>query len=278
MKNSVLLTVHDRESAVLMSTLRSLYRAGISDDEEVVIVDDRSTMDLSWAKSIAKMSFLNLLWIRLDDYDGYDIEGFRTPSRAFNEALKASTGENVWIMSSDVMVTPGAITRARQIRTEEMIWTPRVIDIESGMEYCGSSRLFPMPWFLVASRKKCVEIGGWDETYLNGLCYEDNDFVGRLALATGRFAGEWSKVVYHQSHNQPAYDQGHPEVLAANRRNREWTQTKWGGIPFDGELTPFSTVREMHTSGIPTHRCVDKTGKLESAIGLTTGIMSRVAV
>ena len=275
MKTSILLTLHDREPAVLMNTFRSLYRAGLNDDEEVVIVDDRSEQDLQWAHNLAKASFKNVVWKRIDEYPAYEIAGFRNPSRSFNEALSAATGESVWIMSSDILVTPGCIQRARQIKTDEMIWTPRIVDLESCMEYVGQNRLFPMPWFLVASKQKAIDVGGWDETYLQGMCYEDNDFVGRLALATGCFAGEWSRVAYHQSHNQPAYAIDDPGIREANERNRQWTQEKWGGIPFDSELTPFDVVREMHVSGIPVHRVIEKSNKLERVIGLTKGMFAR---
>jgi glycosyltransferase involved in cell wall biosynthesis len=274
-KRSILLTLHDREPAVLMNTFRSLYRAGLTDEEEVVIVDDRSEQALTWAQNLAKASFSKVTWVEVPDYDAYEIAGFRNPARAFNEALSHATGESIWIMSSDVLVTPGCVHRARQIKTDEMLWTPRIVDLESCMEYVGQNRLFPMPWFLVASRQKAIDVGGWDETYLQGMCYEDNDFVGRLALSTGAFAGEWSRVAYHQSHNQPAYDVADPGIAEANNRNRAWTQEKWGGIPFDQELTPFDVIREMHVSGIPVHRVIEKSGKLERVVGLTKGMFQR---
>lgn len=275
-KRSILMTIHDREPAIVMNTMRSLYRSGLTQEEEVVIVDDRSERQLQWALDLAQASFTNVKWIRLDDYEAYDIAGFRNPARAFNEALAAAEGNDIWIMSSDVLVTPGCIHRARQIKTGEMLWTPRVVDLESCMEYVGSQRLFPMPWFLVANRQNAIDVGGWDETYLEGMCYEDNDFVGRLALHTGAFAGEWSRVVYHQSHNQPAYEVSDPAIAAANQKNRAWTQEKWGGIPFDSELTPFDVTREMHVSGIPIHKVIEKNGKLDRAIALTKGKFAKV--
>lgn len=275
-KRSVLLTVHDREPAVLMGTLRSLWRAGVGADEEVVIVDDRSCTDLTWARKYGELAFPNFKWIRLDDYECWTIDGFANPARAFNEALKAAEGEAVWIMSSDVLVNPALIERARKVDVNAMVWTPLVLDLETGRQYCGPTRLFPMPWFLVASRQHCLDVGGWDEAYLKGMCFEDNDFVGRLALKTGAFCGEWTVVCYHQSHDQPAYLVADPAVKEANDRNREWTMRKWGGIPFNSEYTPFDVVRELHESGVPVHRVIEKSGKLERVVQMTEGLHARV--
>lgn len=270
-KRCVLLTVHDREPAVLMSTLRSLHRSGLGAEEEVVVVDDRSSKSLAWAEAYARALFENVTWLRLDGYESFDLEGYRCPAKAFNAALVAARGADIWVMSSDVLVTPAVIAGARRIDTSEMIWTPKVIDTESGMVYCGQSRLFPMPWFLACSRAKAIEVGGWDEAYQAGLCFEDNDFVGRIVLATGAFCGEWSCVAYHQSHDQPAYAIDDPIVKAANERNRAWTMEKWGGIPFDSEYTPFDVTRKMHPSGLPLHACIEKSGKLGRCINLTKG-------
>lgn len=259
-----------------MGTLRALMRAGVGDEEEVVVVDDRSAGELTWAVKFCELAFPNVKWIRLDDYECWSIDGFANPARAFNEALKAAEGETVWIMSSDVLVNPSLVRRARKVSGSGFAWTPMILDLETQRQYCGPTRLFPMPWFLVASRQACLDIGGWDEKYLGGMCYEDNDFVGRLVLKTGAFCGEWSVVGYHQSHDQPAYNVSDPEVLAANERNRAWTMEKWGGIPFDSEFTPFDVVREMHPSGVPVHRVIDRSGKLERAVGMTEGVNARV--
>ena len=38
--------------------------------------------------------------------------------------------------------------------------------------------------------------GAEDENYLRGISYEDNDVVGRMALKTGKFTGDWTEKVY----------------------------------------------------------------------------------
>jgi len=183
-------------------------------------------------------------------------------------------------MSSDVIVPPRTFSRGRKVDTWEMLWTPYVEDTYGwpplNGKYCGPNRLFPMPWLTAMSRTQAFEVGGWDESYMNGLCYEDNDFIGRMVLRTGRFMGEWGYKVYHQGHIQDAYMVEDKEIADANARNRERTMAKWGGIPFEAEFTPFNVSRKMHESGNAVHECVAEPGKLQKAIDETTGLVKEM--
>lgn len=247
-KTSVLMTVHDREPEVLLATLRSLHRGGLG-ESELIIVDDRSSMDYSWVRDYAKPRFSNVKWIPTGDYKGFRVEGYGNPSRAFNVGVEIATGECLVVMSSDVIVTPGAIKSLERYWTPECLWTPCVIDMDSRHEYCGPTRPFPMPWMLAMPTKVAQESGGWDEAFLDGLCYEDNDFVARMALRLGTIRCDWDAIVYHQSHIQPAYDTTSEEVLAANFRNRDACKKKWQGIPFDPDVTPFTITKRPDPSG-----------------------------
>jgi len=233
-KTSVLMTVHDREPEVLLATLRSLHRSGLS-ESELVIVDDRSKMAYTWIKDYAKPRFRSVKWIPTGEYAGFRADGYGNPAHAFNVGLDICTGERLIVMSSDVIATPASCWSMDRFWTPEYLYTPRVINMDTYREYCGATRPFPMPWFLVMSTKLAQQVGGWDETFINGLCYEDNDFVGRLGLQVEAIRCDWDAVVYHQSHVQPAYDVKSEEISAANARNRDIIKKKWGGIPFDGE-------------------------------------------
>jgi len=278
-KRSILMTVHDREPAVMMSTLRSLWRAGVGDEEEVVIVNDRSSRELAWVESIAVKYFKNVKVVAVKNEPEYSINGFANPSRAFNVGLEECVGKDLWIMSSDVLVNAAVVTKARTIKTDRLIWTPLILDLDTQAQYCGPNRMFPMPWFLVCNTAKAKECGGWDETYMQGMCYEDNDFVGRLAIATGAIQGDWTRCAYHQSHDQPAYNVSDPDVAAANAKNKDWTRLKWGGIPFTKDLICFDVVREMdRDSGLPIHNVIDEQGKFSQARAMTTGRFSVASV
>jgi len=248
----------------------------------LIIVNDGSHMNYEWIKDYLKRHFEYPVWHDMEPYEAFRIDGgFNNPSRAFNQGVKLATGDSLFLMSSDVQVTPRAIAKARRVNTGEMIWTPYVEDTDGNPpllgEYVGPRRLFPMPWFLGVCRQHLLDVGGWDETYLLGMCYEDNDVVGRLALRAGRFVGDWSVKVYHRSHLQNAYmyQLGDGSELAqANERNRAYTMDKWGGIPFDMEFTPFDVHRKMHPSGEVCHECVERTNKLDKVVAMTKGLLA----
>lgn len=252
MTTAVLMTVHDREPEVLLSTFRGLRRSGLW-NAQIIVVDDRSTMDYSWVKPYAKAAFPEIRWVVTGDYGGFRVNGYGNPAKAFNMGLQFVTTDRVVLMSSDVIVTPRVVQKMEQQHNESCIWTPRVVDLDSTNEYCGQSRFFPMPWFLAVPSKAAFDVGGWDEKYLDGLCYEDNDFVGRLALKLGVCRCDWTAVAYHQSHEQPAYDRTNEDVVAANDRNRQITKAKWQGIPFDSEFTPFDVSRFPDPSGVTSY-------------------------
>jgi len=273
-KFSAILTVYNREYELLLSTLRSLSRCDTS-DLEVVIVNDRSTMDYSGVQSYLDLRFPHKKWIDLEDYEAFRLPtGHNNPAYAFNKALEAADGESVFVMSSDVIATPRCVHAAKRAPLGEAVWTPLVIDIESGQQYCGPIRLFPAPWFLAARKQDIVDVGGWDEAYLRGMCYEDNDFIGRLMLKVGRFLGDWSVACFHQSHAQPWYDMNDPVQLEAHERNKSYTREKWGGIPFSGDFAAFDVTRRPYRTGDVVHECKAENGKLEKAIEWTQGIFA----
>lgn len=269
MKYSVLMTVHDREPEVLLACLRGLRRSGLQ-DAEIVIVDDRSTTDAKGLVQSVQSQFATVKFIETGDYDGYRIKGYGNPAYAFNRGLEVVAGETVLLMSSDVIVTPPAVKSMKRYHNQECIFTPKVYDMDKMSEYCGPGRVFPMPWFTAAPTQACIDVGGWDEQYMGGLCWEDNDFIGRVALKLGLMRADWDSFVFHQSHYQPAYDWEDPEVKEANNRNRDYTKQKWGGLPFDGEFTPFNVSRRPDPSGIQQYVFAgnDISGLIEKTQGI----------
>ena len=274
-KYSVLMTVFNREPELLLATLNSLTQCDLS-GVEVIVVNDCSAMQYNFAKAYLQANFENATWHDMEPYEAFRLEsGFNNPSRAFNQAASMAIGDYLFIMSSDVLVPPRTMRKAKNADLDTALWTPYVEDTHGhiGGEYCGPNRLFPAPWFLCCSRQALLDVGGWDERYMGGLCYEDNDVVGRLACHVGAFIGDWSVKVFHQGHVQQAY-MDLPGVADANARNRELTMTKWKGIPFEMEFTPFTLIRKMHPSGNMAHWCQVIPGRLEEAIASTEGLMS----
>ncbi len=242
------MTTHDREPEVLLKTLRGLWRSGLG-EAELIVVDDRSAMDYSWVREYCLPRFSSVKWARTGEYEGFRSEGYGNPAHAFNVGLAIATKERLIVMSSDVEITPGVVKSMDRFWTPDVLYTPRIVDMDSGQEYCGEARIFPAPWFLAMPTGIAQQIGGWDEKFLDGLCYEDNDFLGRLCLYLGEIKCDWKPIAYHQSHPQPAYALEDLEIRAANQRNRDYCMTKWKGIPFSIEFAPFNVIRRPDPSG-----------------------------
>lgn len=230
MTYSVLMTVYNREPALLEATLEALHFAR-PPSSEIIVVDDGSTVEYT--------RFPGERWLSAGSYNADRIgDGYNNPARAFNVALAHATGERVVILSSDTVVPRDLFHRLDAHDLERAAWTPRIVNLPGGQEYCGPSRVFPAPWCLAAMREHCLAIGGWDEAYLAGQSYEDNDFIGRLMLHVGAFVGDWRCTAVHQAHPQPAYTSA---AAAATQVNREYTLRKWGGsIPFYRHLCPLN--------------------------------------
>ena len=85
-------------------------------------------------------------------------------------------------------------------------------------------RVVPLGWFYATARKN---LPGWDEEYLRGMAFEDNDVMARLGMST-RVVIDLTTIGWHQSHPQQAYS----DEWEGFRRNKKYTHEKWGGVPF----------------------------------------------
>ena len=275
-RDSIILTVSDREPELLLNTIRWLRLSNL-DDTEIIIVDDGSRIDYAFMGQI--LDQCNARMVRMDPYEAYRLdETFNNPAKAFNRGLQEAVGERLIILSSDVLVPPNVMERCRRYDVNDVIYCPMVIDLATAAEYCGPRRVFPMPWFLACSREHAVKAGGWDENYLQGMCWEDNDFVGRLALTTGKILFDFSSIVWHQSHHQPAY-LNEPDTLAANRRNKDYTFDKWMSIPFgDTDRIAFEAFRKIHETGNVLFEYKDFRDILPKAIAATNSPFVKVPV
>jgi len=141
-------------------------------------------------------------------------------------------------------------------------------------EDCGANRVFPAPWFLLCQRETLLAVGGWDEQYLGGMAFDDNDIAGRLALASGWVFISDKNIVYHQSHDMDAYANTR-ETHAGWARNREYTRMKWGGIPFDKSYTPMNVIRRPHPSGRMAFQVSGAADLLDHVVQQTQGLLSR---
>jgi glycosyltransferase involved in cell wall biosynthesis len=244
-KDFIFMSVYNRPPLVLAYTLRALSKGNLA-DTRIVIVDDGSTVDYGPVKEAFQGIVPEENWLRCDTCsehdDVYQIDGSNNPAHAFNVALQAfidGEEERCFWLSSDVVLPPGLLDHARQAVSADLVFTPKVVDMDTAAVFNSTERPWPMPWFLGACRDIVVGAGLYDLTYLYGMGFEDNDHLGKLAMAGGNILIDNRFVAYHQSHEQIAYS----DNLAGFKKSEEYTTSKWGGIPFRPDSNPLPLSR-----------------------------------
>lgn len=241
MRDSVILTLFNRPPLMLTNTLMGLLKQDMS-DTELVIVDDGSTLDYENVPEMVRSTFPHVVWESHPTLearpDTYNIDGHNNPAYVNNKAIEIASGENLFWLSSDCILQPGTLDKARAAVAAGQVYVPYVLDMDTGQEFCGPNRRFPMCWFVGSTKKAVVDCGGYDEEYLKGMAFEDNDFTGRLALEVGELVIDQSAVLFHQSHPQVAYsDKG-----VGFKASMDYTRAKWGGVPWSGNSTDPLTL------------------------------------
>lgn len=225
MRASVITTVFNRPLCVLDNMLRSVCANDLT-STEIIIVDDGSTAqygDLSMNATVHRID------TKADRPETYQIPGgYNNPTYAWNRALDAAQGDIIIVVGSDCILQPRTLKAARQCG--KALWMCGVVDLDSGMQYLGPQRIAPFGWVMAWNRSHLGDIR-WDESYLKGMAFDDNDMTARLALAAKQIHMDFSITAWHQSHPQTAYSDG----LYGHGINERYTREKWGGIPWSGE-------------------------------------------
>jgi len=241
---TVVMTVYNRPYMVLMNTFIALARA-LKPGCKVLVIDDGSDKDFmrdyKEIRSIVEEWGVPLEWKRIstsnDRPETYHIDGHNNPAYVNNRALEMTDTEDLCWLSSDCIVPPNAFEVIEKYDLSTTVVTTRVIDLDTAAVFLGASRLFPMCWFLTMKTAHCREIGGFDEEFIKGMAYEDNDFAGRLCLHVGKLAIDQSATVWHQSHPPAAYS----DDLVGFKKSGAYTSERWSGhAPFNGKEVPVA--------------------------------------
>jgi hypothetical protein len=157
--------------------------------------------------------------------------GWRSPCIAGNSGLAEATGDIVIYSPSDVVQSAGnmEVVRSHFAEHPKSVLFGRVT--ESDPERCkgtghagpvlqGSDCARPMTFLTAYPTQALRAIGGWDEAFQEGVCYEDDDLAARLwkdgldFVFDDRFSG------VHQSHAR-AFD-------GNNATQGYWTEYRVG--------------------------------------------------
>lgn len=207
---AVLLPVHDKPEEVIAAVLE---RAASHSFDEAVIVYDRCAPKLTQfcREFLDEMDDCgNLATVQQEIVlDGRP--GWRSPCIAANAGLARITADITIYNPSDVVQAPGNIdkVRAHFAAYPNSVLYGRVT--ESNPELCkGQGHAGPVlqgtdntrfMTFLTAYPTAILkQIGGWDEAFQLGVCYEDDDLAARLWKAGLDFVIDDSFSGVHQSH------------------------------------------------------------------------------
>jgi glycosyltransferase involved in cell wall biosynthesis len=254
-RDSIILTVFNRPVHVLANTLRALYQNDL-EDTEVIVVDDGSDLETKGFLEILQEEYqfeLHDIDTNQRQPDTCNFSGHNNPAYVNNCALELAQGKHITLLSSDCIIPPHAMSKAREY--PKAMWVPRVMDMDSGHLWLHRQRFFPMCWF-VRAPKHAIE--PFDLEYLKGMAFEDNDWTARVALATNTVVLDENVTIFHQSHPMVAYqakDGTVPTIPVANSQfltNEGYTHRKWGGVPWQANGADPLFRRFTHEGGVTT--------------------------
>jgi hypothetical protein len=198
----VLVPIHDKPIEVIEAVFNSIR--GQFDTDAIRSVWDRPSAELFRAFNLDMARNPIILSGR---------PGWRSPCIAANAGLAKVTADITIYNPSDVVQAAGNIEIVRQhfLERPNSVLFGRVI--ESDPELCkgaghagpilqGSDNTRPMTFLTAYPTEALRAIGGWDEAFQLGVCYEDDDLAARLwkhgldFVFDDRFSG------VHQSHER----------------------------------------------------------------------------
>ena len=248
---SLCLTVHNRPPAVSKAVADSLLLPGNAPDE-LILVLDRPTPD---ALEGAHAAYDNLPFpVRTITIPGKP--AWLGPARAWNHAFTAASSDTLYCISSEVVQAAGNLDRARSLADPTTAVfgachnsTPAQLVTGAEPGLLASSKM-PRPLgFIVAMPAPAVKaIEGFDEDFMHGFWFDDDDFFLRLWHSGIHFSFNDSIHGTHIHHERP--DLETPAGQDGITRNQALMLRK------HGTTSPWNTLPRIthYGDGITTWR------------------------
>ena len=130
-------------------------------------------------------------------------KGFN-PSMAFNIGVRKAKYDNIIITSPEVKPTTDVLAQLSNLLDKNVICEVADQDIDGNLKILVSKTFRgddPAMYFLAMFRREDIEaINGWDEEFMKGYAYEDNDFGLRWKRAGLPFEVHEEIKAVHQYH------------------------------------------------------------------------------
>lgn len=210
MKVSILLSIHNR-SDLLTKGLDSLMQQSMNrNDFEVILIDDNSSEDLS---KVYSQYPLNIVHIKFDPKEHPHYRGYHTPALSLNLGIKQAIGTVLCFSQPEVIHFKENLTRGyTQAIGDTFVFgtimlshrqftkdiTSRGVNPDFALAWEHAAQhgnMLPgdprddnadkgLYWFVAFLRRDhALAVGGVDETYMEGVYGEDDDFRDRIRLS-----------------------------------------------------------------------------------------------
>lgn len=220
---SVVLTLHDRPAGTVLAVLESLCGQG---QEETVVVLDRTRAELAHLVRSYPIPGRRIFPI----IEG--APGWREPVASWNLGLEAATCDLTFCLSSDVVLAPRNVERARGVLASiDCAVFGMVTDSEFVAEpakphglpvLCSSGCPRPLGFVWALPTWAMRRAGGYDPAFADGQGAEDLDLSYRL-WSQGLHFIFWDAIAgVHQAHPRPHLDR---KLMA---RNDRIFRERWG--------------------------------------------------
>lgn len=127
------------------------------------------------------------------------------PSKAFNIGVREAKYDQIIISSPEVMPKTAVLSQLKELIGQNVLCSVSEVD-ETGekhtvLVHSGYRDDNPAMYFLAMFNKKDIEaINGWDEEFMKGYAFEDNDFGERWKRAGLPFIMRDDILAVHQWH------------------------------------------------------------------------------
>lgn len=162
----------------------------------------------------------------------YKFDGGFNPSMALNLGVKHAKYDSVIITSPEVKPTTPVLKQLEPLRGRNVICQVGDEDenhkIVASLVHSGFRDDTPAMYFLAMFNKSDIEkINGWDEDFMNGYAYEDNDFGARWKRAELPFELHEEIQGVHQYHPRKETTPG-----GSNRNFAIYNRNNGSGISY----------------------------------------------